>query len=199
MKIPLLYPYALIQPIFNNGKFFCWTNMAWCLLNLIWISGLLLCCRGFKLGGKLSFQIFLTAWTIFFVNDWLNTLFSATESLFYFVLLYIISWFVMLIFRKLLNSLEKLYLVKKERKNSSQMSHSPRFSRFLSIGCGMSMILTIFGAEIQISSSQSYWIFLVALFSGIFGWWYQLKNKKKSIRHYTYENLYQLEKDNLYG
>ena len=199
MKIPFLYPYALILPIFNNGKFFCWTNMTWCLFNLIWISGLLLCCRGFKSGGKLSFQIFLTAWTIFFVNDWLNTLFSATESLFYFVLLYIISWFLMLIFRKLLNSLEKLYLVKRERKNSIQASYSTRLSRFLSIGCGMTMILTILGAEIQISSSQSYWIFLVALFSGIFGWWYQLKNKKKSIHHYTYENLYQLEKDNLYG
>lgn len=183
--------YGLILPIFNNGKFFCWTNMAWCLLALIWISGFLLACMGFEKGGKLSIQIFLAAWTIFFVNNWLNSFFSANESLLYFEILYLTCWIVMIFFRLMINQIGSWI-------GKTVSIRSPRLLRFISVLCGIAMILTVIISQFEFNTFQFFFVLFIAFLSGFFGWWYQAKNQKKSIHFHTYEDLDQLEKKWLY-
>ncbi len=191
MDILVSEVFGLILPIFNNGKFFCWINMAWCLLALIWISGFFLTCMGFEKGGQLSIRIFLSAWTIFFVNNWLNSFFSANESLWYFIILYMVCWVVMIFFRLVLNQIG-LWI----GKNVS--IRSPRLLRLISVLCGIVMILTVIISQFQFNTFQFFLVLFIALLSGLFGWWYQAKNQSKSIHFRTYEDLYQLEKKWLY-
>lgn len=178
---------AMARPTFNNGDLFCWENMAWTLLILVWISGFLLCCRGFKRGGRRSFQIFLAAWTTYAINIQLNKMFTSNESLTYFVSLYTITWFIMLAFRLVIDSFIAPFIGKQLQNASSS------FLKYASIFCGLLMIASIYGTDIY---SPLLWLSLIL--AGSTGWWYQTKKKKEDIRHVTYQDLDALEKRVLY-